>query len=188
MQGGRTRPANDMADRKPTKKGRKTSKRAATPKGPRRAPPSRPVRRVPARSGAGAARRAPGGAGASARRRLRPGVLSHTEFASDNPRATCAFFGKVLGWTFETKAMPSGEYHLFQFGDGHGGGIRARIPGEPAGVVPYAEVRDLAAAEAAVKQAGGAVVMPATDMGDGSVMVVQVPGGPMLGLWAPPKT
>ncbi|MCA1820078.1 MAG: hypothetical protein LC620_08550 [Halobacteriales archaeon] len=121
---------------------------------------------------------------------LRPGFISHTEFASRDPAATRAFCEKVFGWQFEVQDGPTGDHHSFRFeGDGvssnTGGGIRALGKAEPPLAIPYVEVEDLRQSESAAVKAGARVVSPRVSMGDGSIVVLQVPGGPNLGLWAP---
>jgi predicted enzyme related to lactoylglutathione lyase len=119
---------------------------------------------------------------------LRPGFISHTELASDDPAATKAWCQKVLGWKFAAPVqIPNGEYHTWSFQEGTGGGIRQTNPGEPGGSIPYAEVPDIKAAEAASRKAGAKTMMEPTQVpgSGGLICVVQAPGGVPIGFWAP---
>jgi uncharacterized protein len=121
-------------------------------------------------------------------RKVRPGFISHTELASSDPAATKAWCQKVLGWSFgEPMPLPEGEYHMWRFDEGSGGGIRAINPGEPGGAIPYVEVPDIKAAEAAARKAGGTTLMPPMEVpgAGGSICVVQAPGGVPIGFWSP---
>lgn len=121
-------------------------------------------------------------------RKIRPGFVSHTELASSDPPATKAWASKVLGWKFAPPmAMPNGsQYHMWDFGNQTGGGIRGNGPQEPTGTVPYVEVADIKAAHRKAVEAG-AVSLLAPDPipgGMGWVAVVQAPGGVAIGFWS----
>lgn len=121
-------------------------------------------------------------------RKIRPGFVSHTELASNDPPATKAWATKVLGWKFmPPMAMPNGsQYHMWDFGNQTGGGIRGNGPQEPPGTVPYVEVNDIKAAHKKAVDAG-AVSLLAPDPipgGMGWIAVVQAPGGVAVGFWA----
>jgi uncharacterized protein len=123
-------------------------------------------------------------------RTVRPGFISHTELASSDPPATRKWCEKVLGWKFgDAMPMPDGsDYHMWSFaGSDTGGGIRKTNPGEPAGSVPYCEVPDIKAAEASAKKAGAKTMLPPMEVpgAGGWICVVQAPGGPAIGFWAP---
>ncbi|HUR61306.1 MAG TPA: hypothetical protein VM286_02950 [Candidatus Thermoplasmatota archaeon] len=66
-----------------------------------------------------------------------------------------------------------------------GGGIRALGKAEPRLAIPYVEVADIRQAEADATRAGAKVISPRVSMGSGSIVVLQIPGGPHIGLWAP---
>ena len=121
-------------------------------------------------------------------RKVRPGYVSHTELASSDPAATKNWAQKVLGWSFgEPMQIPGGEYHMWRFDENSGGGIRKTNPGEPGGAIPYVEVPDIKAAEAAARKAGATTMMPPMEVpgSGGSICVVQAPGGVPVGFWAP---
>lgn len=76
--------------------------------------------------------------------KVRQGVITHTEFASHNPDATRAWCQKALGWKFvQAMSTPAGPYHMWQFDNGTGGGIRANNPPELPGTIPYCEVANI---------------------------------------------
>lgn len=146
------------------------------------------TRKSPKKSSPKAARKAAPktSTGPSVKRSIRPGFVSHTELASSDPAATKAWAEKVLGWKFSSMAMPDGsQYHMWDFGDQMGGGIRGVKGPEPPCVVPYCEVKDIKAAHAKAVQAGATEMMPPTSIpgSGGWISVVQAPGGPAIGFW-----
>lgn len=120
-------------------------------------------------------------------RKMRPGFISHTELASSDPAATKAWAQKVLGWKFgEPMPTPNGPYHMWDFGNNMGGGIRSHNPPEMPGSIPYVEVNGIKAAYAKAVQAGATPMMPPEEIpgGNGWIAIVQAPGGPAVGFWA----
>ncbi|HEV8595045.1 MAG TPA: VOC family protein [Thermoplasmata archaeon] len=123
-----------------------------------------------------------------AARKIRPGFVSHTELASTNPSATKEWCEEVLGWKFvNPMPTPAGPYHMWNFGNNTGGGIRASSPPENPGTIPYAEVPDIKAAYARALKAGAIGVFPPDQIpgGNGWLAVVQAPGGVPIGFWGP---
>jgi len=123
-----------------------------------------------------------------ANRPIKPGFVSHTEFASTDPAATKAFLTEVFGYKFGDPAeTPTGPYHMWQHSSGEtGGGIRATMPNEPAGVTPYVEVKDIDATYQKALRAGAKEMFAPMSVGNGSgrIACVGVPGGGMVGLWS----
>jgi len=120
-------------------------------------------------------------------REIRPGFISHTELASTAPDQTAAWCKKVLSWKFGTPMpTPNGPYHMWNFGDNTGGGIRASHPPEQPGTIPYCEVRSIRAAHDKAVAAGAATMMPPSEIpgGFGWIAIVKAPGGVPIGLWA----
>jgi uncharacterized protein len=122
---------------------------------------------------------------ATIRAEPRPGLISHTEFASRDPNATRQFCQKLFGWEFAVEDGPTGEYHTFRLDGSTGGGIRALNKAEAPAAIPYVEVEDLDESERVATQNGAKVLTPRTSMDNGSLLVLQAPGGPILGLWEP---
>jgi predicted enzyme related to lactoylglutathione lyase len=125
---------------------------------------------------------------AAAPRKVRPGFVTHTELISTDPAATKAWAAKALGWAFgPSLPMPDGtEYHMWQFADDHGGGIRPPSGPEAPGAVPYVEVPDIKGGFDKAVKAGATGVMPPMEIpgGHGWMALVQAPGGPIVGLWS----
>jgi predicted enzyme related to lactoylglutathione lyase len=104
---------------------------------------------------------------------------------NDVPRAQ-AFYGSVLGWTFDD-AMPG--YSMIGLGDGApiGGGIAHGDGDRPTDAVFMAQVPDVDGVCAAVADAGGSVVVPPVEMPNGlRFAYVADPDGSVFGLWRPP--
>jgi predicted enzyme related to lactoylglutathione lyase len=135
-------------------------------------------------------------------RKIRPGFISHTELASDDPSATKAWCETVLGWKFgDSMPTPTGPYHPWSFGDSTGGGIRAttNLPPqgkdgvpfvdrpEAPGSTPYCEVPDIKSAYERALKAGAKEMFPPNKIpgGNGWIAIVRAPGGVAIGLWAP---
>lgn len=160
-----------MAQRKAVKSKAKKVARKRTAK--------RPARR-PAKRAAVSSRKA-------AVPKLRPGVITHTELASSNPTATRKWCEKVLGWKFgPTMPTPVGPYHMWQFENGTGGGIRSNNPPEVPGSIPYCEVADIQKAFSAAIAAGAKEMLGPERLpgGMGSIAIISAPGGVAIGFWA----
>jgi len=118
---------------------------------------------------------------------VRDGMVTHTELASADPLATKEWCQKVLGWKFiESVPTPAGPYHMWQFDNRTGGGIRANNPPETPGSIPYCEVKDIRATFDRAVMAGATVMMPPEQLpgGMGWIAIVAVPGGVPIGFWA----
>ena len=121
-------------------------------------------------------------------RKIRSGFISHTEIASADPSATKKWAEQALGWKFgDPMPTPNGPYHMWNFGDNIGGGIRSNNPPENPGSIPYVEVSDIQAAFAKALRAGATKMFPPDEIpgGMGWIAVVQAPGGVVFGFWGP---
>ena len=121
-------------------------------------------------------------------RRIRVGVITHTDLGSSEPSATVDWCQKVFGWKFgEPMPTPNGAYYMWQFGDNMGGGVRALAPSENPGTIPYVEVPDIGVAHHRAIRDGATSVMPPSEIpgGMGWIAIVSAPGGVSIGLWAP---
>lgn len=156
------------ARRKPMAKGaakKKVVKKKAAKRPARRAAPKAPAPQPPSRLNA----------------------ITHTELASADPAATQAWCEKVLGWSFmPPMPMPDGDYRMWRFELGTGGGIRASNPPEMPGSIPYCEVASIHTTYDAALAAGATEILPpmALPGGMGWVAVVGAPGGVAIGFWA----
>jgi predicted enzyme related to lactoylglutathione lyase len=136
-----------------------------------------------------AKRAAPKGAkkAAAPARKVQPGFVSHTELASADPPATKTWAEKVLGWKFGVPMpTPNGPYHMWNFGNNTGGGIRANNPPEGPGAIPYVEVASIQASYDKAVKNGATPMMPPDQIpgGMGWIAIVQAPGGVPIGFWA----
>ncbi len=135
-----------------------------------------------------------------AARRIREGVISHTELVSTDPGATKQWCQTVLGWKFaEPMPTPTGPYEMWSFGGNAGGGIRGVSSGatpndvpvvdrpEAPGAIPYCEVSNIQDAYRRALEAGahGMMAPEAIPGGGGWLAIVQAPGGVTIGFWAP---
>lgn len=167
--------AKKSASRKPARKPmKKAAKKRVVKKVAKKKAAKRPARR--------AAAKAPAPKPPS-----RLNAITHTELASADPAATQAWCERVLGWTFmPAMPMPDGEYRMWRFEMGTGGGIRANNPPEVPGSIPYCEVADIQATYDAALAAGATEMLPPMPLpgGMGSVAIVAAPGGVAFGFWA----
>lgn len=119
--------------------------------------------------------------------KMRHGLITHTELASADPPATKAWCQKALGWKFGPAVpTPTGPYHMWQFDNGAGGGIRSTNPPEAPGSIPYCEVVDIRGTYARALAAGATSMMPPEQLpgGMGWIAIVAAPGGVAIGFWA----
>ena len=100
-----------------------------------------------------------------------------------------AFYGALLGWTFEESGPEFGGY-INCFRDGlQVAGIMGKTP--EMGAMPdvwatYISTEDIKASMSAATEAGGQVVVEPMDVGElGSMGVVLDPAGAAIGMWQP---
>ena len=90
-----------------------------------------------------------------------PNPLTHFAINADDVERARAFYERAFGWTFEAWGPP--EFFRINTGAAVGGALQKRrelVTGRPTfGFECTFEVDDIAAAEAAVTEAGGKVVM-----------------------------
>lgn len=114
-----------------------------------------------------------------------PGALVWNELASPDLDASASFYGELLGWTTEPVEGSPEPYSMIKNDGANNGGIR---PLSPPGVPPhwlvYFGADDVAASLARAEQGGGAVVLDATELGMGTIGVVQDPQGGVFALFA----
>jgi predicted enzyme related to lactoylglutathione lyase len=108
--------------------------------------------------------------------------------SSDAARAV-EFYNGLFGWTAERSDAPQyGGYTVLSIEGGVAAGVGQAPPEAPFANLwtVYLEVDDLATTIGAVAEAGGAVTMPAMQVGDqGGMAVVSDPSGAAVGLWLP---
>jgi len=115
------------------------------------------------------------------------GWITHTDLSSTDPAATRDWCAEVLGWTFQPPfPTPGGDYHLFAYSEGGGGGIRRVAPDEAPGSTPTVHVEDTRAAYQAAIAAGAEPVRPPTTVMAGvCTALVRAPGGVLIGFSGP---
>jgi len=106
-------------------------------------------------------------------------AIDYIEFASTDIGASRTFFEKAFGWSF-TDYGPA--YAAFNEAGIDGGIAAAEGPAAAPLVILYAD--DLDAAEAALRAAGGEVVVPQYDFPGGRRFHFREPGGNLLAVWS----
>jgi predicted enzyme related to lactoylglutathione lyase len=111
-----------------------------------------------------------------------PGTWSWSELLTTDLEAAKGFYGDVFGWTTDPKGDgPVPEYVEWQVGGLSVAGMMLKPPMMPAEVPPYwgvyFAVVDADAAAARVKELGGTVIQPPTDIEPGRFAVVADPFG-----------
>jgi predicted enzyme related to lactoylglutathione lyase len=121
-----------------------------------------------------------------------PGVPCWVDVVQDDVDATTAFYGGLLGWTFEPRTPPGApQRYLYAYLDGE---IVGGVGGPPLdaterqGWTTYVRVESADAAAEAVVKFGGEVLLPPTDVGPpghstGRSVVFADPAGATIGGW-----
>ena len=102
-----------------------------------------------------------------------------------------SFLEKAFHWTFQEVQMPNGRYLSYRSPEGNTLGIRSTQQSESPGSMNYVRVKDLKQAEQSIRESGGEIVLPRTDIpGMGSFFWFMVPSGPLMACWqdAQPST
>ena len=120
------------------------------------------------------------------------GAFHWNELLTRDVKGACDFYGKALGWTFETMKVPGGDedYTIAKSGDKAVGGIFAmkgpQFENTPPHWMAYISVDDIDARIAGALKIGAKVMMPAMDIeGVGRFAVIQDPTGAFIG-WITP--
>ncbi|MBU8540677.1 VOC family protein [Falsiroseomonas tokyonensis] len=104
------------------------------------------------------------------------------ELLTTDPAAAARFYGSLLGWTEAPHGGPDGGpvpgYSILSHGGQAIGGLMQAPEGVPPVWLGYVAVEDVDAAVADIQAAGGAVQMPARDIGGvGRIAMVADPRG-----------
>ena len=119
-----------------------------------------------------------------ARSRTTAATVGFTELSSTNSEASRSFLEKVFRWTFQEIQMPNGKYLTYRSPEGATLGIRPAQQSEAPTSMNYVKVDDLRQAEKWVREAGGTIVLPRTDLpAMGSFFWFKVPHGPIMACW-----
>ena len=120
--------------------------------------------------------------------RTAPGTPAWTDLMTDDPAAAQMFYGSLFDWTFEVGPPESGPYTICSKGGRRVAGIGKKPPGMPMPTAwaMYLTVESADATAAAIKEAGGNVVMGPMDVFDqGRLAFAMDPTGAAFGLWQP---
>jgi predicted enzyme related to lactoylglutathione lyase len=117
------------------------------------------------------------------------GNFCWTEVFLEDPARAKGFYGELFGWASQEMPSPQGPYIMFQIGGKMVAGA-GKMPAElkKAGAPPHwlnhVFVTDANAATNKVKALGGKVLMEPTQVGPGTMAVIQDPTGGTLALWS----
>ena len=114
------------------------------------------------------------------------GAPSWSELITTDPSAAADFYGKLLGWKFESMEMPGGVYRVVKVDDTAVAGIM----GQPLGAPPmppawgtYVTVDNVDESCKQAAELGGKLIVPPSDVpGVGRFAVIQDPQGALLNL------
>ena len=108
----------------------------------------------------------------------------HLELHTGDLPAACAFYGRLLGWSFERIDLCRRSYMAMDLGHGIGGGIVECGAPSP-GWIPYVEVGDVDRATDRAWGLGAAVLLAPREGPAGWRSVIADPAGGEVGLWRP---
>ncbi|MBE9116728.1 VOC family protein [Lusitaniella coriacea LEGE 07157] len=114
------------------------------------------------------------------------GAFSWGELMTTDPTAAKEFYQKVFGWTMEDMPMEGMTYTVVKAGERSVGGIMP-IPPQAKGESPawgnYVTVEDVDASVKLVKELGGKILVPPTDIPDtGRFCLIQDPQGATISM------
>jgi predicted enzyme related to lactoylglutathione lyase len=102
-----------------------------------------------------------------------PGTLTMNSLATPDQERAAAFYSALLGWTF---AELDPQYTQITVGDRLNAGMRPET-GQPPHWLPFFTVTDADAAAQTAREAGGAVLVPPTEIPAGRFAVFTDPAG-----------
>jgi predicted enzyme related to lactoylglutathione lyase len=118
---------------------------------------------------------------------MRPASVNpvvHLELHTGNLSRACAFYTQLFGWRAETIDVGRVSYLALQLGTEIEGGV-VEWDSERSVWLPYAEVRDIAAATERARLLGASVLLEPREGPAGWRSVVAVPAGAEIALWQP---
>jgi predicted enzyme related to lactoylglutathione lyase len=115
-----------------------------------------------------------------------PGKFIWNELATSDSAGCAKFYCELFGWTATTTPNPHHQYTIFKLGDQQVGGM-IQMTKEWGDARPhwmgYVAVADVDASAAKVKELGGSVCVPPTDIPNiGRFSVVQDPTGAVFSI------
>jgi predicted enzyme related to lactoylglutathione lyase len=120
-----------------------------------------------------------------------PGTPCWVDAQFDDPDRAARFYAEVMGWAVGAPEENYGGYRMARIGGRPVAGIGPRFAGMadlPAAWTTYLASDDVDATVTQARSSGGAVLMPAADVGDsGRMALVSDPSGAVFGLWQAKK-
>lgn len=114
------------------------------------------------------------------------GMPAWIDLMTDDPAAARAFYGALLGWTFDVGGPETGHYAMGLTGGRQAAGLGGKSAGAPFpnAWTLYLAVDDLDATCARLTEAGGRVTAPPMQVMDaGKMAIAQEPTGAVFGMW-----
>ena len=113
-----------------------------------------------------------------------PGAMCWNELTTPDLDGAQAFYGGLLGWTFDAfEDMPM-KYFVQKVGDRANGGMHEpNPPGTPPHWLVYFAVEDIDAASAKAQELGGSLMAGPIDIGIAKISVVVDPQGAIFALY-----
>jgi predicted enzyme related to lactoylglutathione lyase len=110
----------------------------------------------------------------------------HVELNTTDVGKAKDFYSRLFDWKLEDMPMEGGSYTVIRVGEGTGGGLMKHpVPGAPSAWLAYVLVDDIAAATRKAKSLGAKIKKDVTDVGFGSLSIIEDPTGATLGFWQP---
>jgi uncharacterized protein len=114
-----------------------------------------------------------------------PGALCWNELASSDMDTSAGYYTELFGWTVEPTEGVGMPYMVIKNRDGwSNGGIRAPMGPEPPNWLVYFGVTDAGQTLAQASEEGGTQLAGPTDIGWGTIGVVQDPQGAVFAIYA----
>ncbi|HUA69821.1 MAG TPA: VOC family protein [Solirubrobacteraceae bacterium] len=112
------------------------------------------------------------------------GALTWNELASTDLDASAEFYRELFGWDAQPIEGMAFPYRVIQNGESSNGGMRPSQENEPTYWLVYFGTDDIDASLAKSTELGGTTLVSATDIGMGTIAVVQDPQGAVFALFA----
>jgi predicted enzyme related to lactoylglutathione lyase len=113
-----------------------------------------------------------------------PGMPCWADLSVPDLDVARTFYSAVVGWDVPPGNPEFGGYTIAAFGDNAVAGIGPLMDGSVTAWTLYFASSDADATQAAIVAAGGAVVMPAGDVGGfGRMLIAADPAGAVFGVW-----
>lgn len=115
----------------------------------------------------------------------RPGMPAWIDLATSDPGGARAFYGELLGWTFDISPPESGSYTYCRVrGHNVAGMVGQPVENMPTGWTTYLATEDADETGRRMAAGGAALVLPPVEAGPaGRVVVARDPAGALIGAW-----